>query len=142
MARSKWFQDRAVASARNMLEMKGYEILGIQPSDYIDIVAKEDDTLVFIAVKSRHEELSNVMPSREEMEQDAGVWIADHKETINCTVRFDFVSLNIVDDDRALIRHHVNVFNNRSYLNDLLEELLEEGEISQTAYDQILTAIA
>lgn len=142
MTRSEAFQDRAVIATRSMLEMKGYEILDIQPSDYIDIVAKDDDMVVFIAVKATHGELLSVMPSREEMEQDAGAWLGDHKETTNAPVRFDFASMNIVSGDRAFIRHHVNVFSNTSYLNELLEELLENCEISQTAYDQILKAIA
>lgn len=142
MTRTVDMHSRSVAATKKMFEAQGYEIIDVQPSEYIDLVIKDDDALAFIAVKARRGELSSVIPSRDKMEQEVGAWLSDHPETTNMTVRLDMIGVNIVSNDRALIRHHINVFSNNSLFSELLEELLEYGEITQKAYDQLKAAIS
>ena len=81
----------------------------------IDIVAWDGPDLVLVEVKTRRslkmgtpEEA--VSPSKQRrLARLARAWLASH-ECRPRQVRFDVVSLRVLGDDRALLRHHRNAF--------------------------------
>lgn len=117
--RGKILHDRGTQAALRYLEHKGYEILDQNwecPDGTVDIVALGDGVLCFIEVKIRRDE-KNGFPSeaitvqkRQRTEKLALSYLAEH-EHIDIAVRFDIISLAVLDDSRALICHHINAFN-------------------------------
>src|SRR5512143_3477711 len=81
----------------------------------IDIVAWDGPDLVLVEVKTRRslkmgtpEEA--VSPTKQRrIVRLAGAWLASH-EAHPRAVRFDVVSLRVLSEDRALLRHHRNAF--------------------------------
>jgi putative endonuclease len=81
----------------------------------VDIVALQDDTVCFIEVKTR----SNVQkgfPSeavdsrkRDRYERIAACYLQEHLHN-DMRVRFDVVSILVLSENRAFLRHHINAF--------------------------------
>ena len=99
-------QDRAVKAAARFLEVRGYETLATgwkspETRGAIDLVARdpESDDLVFVDVSAR--------PT---MELLAVSWLAENDFAESVGVRFDKISMIVVGEDRALLRHHINAF--------------------------------
>lgn len=79
-------------------------------------MALEDEAVVFIDVNARHgadkgmpEE--NIPAARERMEINAAKWLAENagdERFVNVSVRFDIISMLVLSEDRALLRHHIN----------------------------------
>ena len=76
------------------------------------IIAKEDNAIVFVTVKSRKAKDKGFPEStatREELEAFAIDWLSSNEtECVDCPVRFDVIALILVSPDRAMIRHHIN----------------------------------
>ena len=108
---------RGLKAAARYLEIQGYEILDRNwscPAGEVDIVAREGDVLVFVTVKTRAD-ISRGFPSEEtspaaraRSEKVAAYYLSEFRD-VDFPVRFDTVSLLVIADDRALIRHYVNV---------------------------------
>lgn len=102
-------KSRALDATKSCLEKKGYEIVG---STDRGLVAVENGELVFVSVlvrmanktKGFAEDLSN----REKREIEACQWLAENPTIDPLPFRFDEVSLIVVSDDRAILRHHIN----------------------------------
>lgn len=80
----------------------------------VDLVARDGDAIVFIDVAAR-EGIDKGLPEedpagcRQRMEIAAARWLAEHAEELaDITVRFDLIALMVIDDKRALLRHHIN----------------------------------
>ena len=80
----------------------------------VDLVARDGDAIVFIDVAAR-EGIDKGLPEedpvgcRQRMEIAAARWLAEHAEELaDVTVRFDLIALMVIDEKRALLRHHVN----------------------------------
>jgi putative endonuclease len=80
-----------------------------------DIVMKDSNTLVFCEVNARCDTGHTEFPEetitaakRKRFERIALDYIASHELASDCKVRFDIISLVIVDGSRALVKHHVN----------------------------------
>ena len=109
---------RGEAAAARYLELKGYEIVERNwacPAGEADIIAYDAGTLVFVEVKTRTS-LETGLPSeavtpakRARYEKIAG-WFLRSVDVCDVPVRFDVVSLLVVSEDRALVRHYVNAF--------------------------------
>ena len=105
-------------AAARFLMHRGYDILERNwscPAGEVDIIAKDDDALIFVEVKTRSD-MSRGFPSeavtkakRERYEKIALAYIAEHS-TVHLCVRFDTVSLVVVGEGRAMVRHHINAF--------------------------------
>lgn len=104
---------KAVQAAQVYLDRKGYEVVDID-SDQFDIVAIDDEALVFCDVEAKVGD----MPSetledgyRRSREAAAIAWLKDASEDmLNRRVRFDRIDLCVMGDtDNALLRHHINV---------------------------------
>lgn len=106
--------DKAMRAAGMFLERKGFEILekGWAHGDAsVDYVARDEGDLVFVTCLARENDgkgFPGEPIDREESERLAIAYLADHPESGDCTVRFDVVSLVVVSDSRALLRHHCN----------------------------------
>lgn len=103
-------------AARYLVE-KGFEIIARNwtcSAGEADIIARDDDTLVFVEVKTRSN-LNKGFPSdavderkRNKYERIAAYFTARF-DADSISIRFDVVSL-LVNEGRASIRHHVNAF--------------------------------
>ncbi|MDU6011475.1 MAG: YraN family protein [Slackia sp.] len=110
--------DRAVSASARYCELKGYEVLEQNWSpegseESIPLIAYEDDTLVFIDVKARNG-LDGFIPEsetdREAMEILAAKYLAQTDLESNVEVRFDIISMMVVGESRAMLKHHINAF--------------------------------
>ena len=113
-------QDRAVKAAARFLEVRGYETLATgwkspETRGAIDLVARdpESDDLVFVDVSARPNSgagFGDGSNDRETMELLAVSWLAENDFAESVGVRFDKISMIVVGEDRALLRHHINAF--------------------------------
>ena len=108
-------QDRAVEAAARFLEVRGYETLATGTRGTIDLVARdpESDDLVFVDVSARPNSgagFGDGRNDRETMELLAVSWLVENDFAESVGVRFDKISMIVVGEDRALLRHHINAF--------------------------------
>ena len=106
--------------AARYLELRGYEILDRDydtPFGCIDIIAEDEDgTIVFVEVDvsddmERGFEKSRFSGDRANCEKSATFYGEQSGVGNNFVVRFDVVSLLVCGSfDRAMCRHHINVF--------------------------------
>lgn len=109
------FEDKAHTAAEAFLKRKDYELIDLHPEgEAFGFVAKSSDgTLVFIALATRvASDMEPGLPKeafdREAMERAAARWLSLH-DFEDGTIRFDSIALVILNDRRALLRHHINV---------------------------------
>ena len=112
-------QERAIEAAERFIERRG---TGVPNAEWksedggaIDLMALKDETVVFIDVNARigadkgmPEE--NIPAAHERMKINAAKWLAenDDERFANVSVRFDIISMLVLSEDRALLRHHIN----------------------------------
>lgn len=109
---------RGERAAARYLEYRGYEILERNWSCFAgeaDVIAFDGDTLCFIEVKTRRG-LDKGFPAeavtrakRTRYESIAACYLRDH-HYCDIAVRFDIISLVVLDDHRAFLRLHTNAF--------------------------------
>ena len=108
--------DKGVKAAVKYLNLRGFEIV---ERDYVcsegsfDIVALDDDALVFIDVHIRKNGLADINDAfgkRAKSERIAACYLADNPDATDMPVRFDRIDMHVVASDRALIRHAINCF--------------------------------
>lgn len=109
---------RGEDAAARYLERRGFEILErnwICPYGEADIIAQDEGTLVFVEVKTRSNadkglpEEAVDEKKRDRYERIAAAFLAAY-ETVDIAVRFDVVSILVIGNERALLRHHTNAF--------------------------------
>lgn len=109
--------EKAKKAASRYLERRGYDILEegwASSAGTSDVIATEGDTLVFVDVKARRDTDKGFPEGRVDAaertrrEMVALAYLAEH-DFADMAVRFDNVSLVVIGDDRALVRHHINV---------------------------------
>ena len=101
--------------AAQYLSRRGYEILECDwqcEAGSADIIATDDDVLVFLNVRMSDAETgfpaTTIDPSmRDGFERIALAYLSE-RDTEDMTVRFDVVSIIGLDSERALVRHHIN----------------------------------
>ena len=116
--RNKALGRKGEDAAARYLEQRGYDIVARNwkcVAGEADIVARDEDWLVFVEVKTRRN-TDKGFPSeavderkRSRYERIALAWAASHSDT-DVPVRFDVVSIVVVGKDKAVIRHHMNAF--------------------------------
>ena len=110
--------DRAVSASARYLELKGYEVLEQNWSpegsdESVPLIAYDGDVLVFIDVTVRSGFEGFVPESqtdREAMEVLAARYLAEADVDANVEIRFDIISMMVVREDRAMLKHHINAF--------------------------------
>ena len=110
-------KNRAIQAAEKFVTARGYEILdsenGQQEEDLrYDLVARDEDAVVFITVKARMggDSLPEEATDRKALEAGAAAWLKAHAAELDADVhiRFDAISMLVIGEDRALVRHHIN----------------------------------
>lgn len=115
---SKELGERGEEAACRFLRRRGFEILHRNWKCFageVDIVGIDDDTLCFVEVKTRSN-ANKGFPSeavdarkRDRYERIAACYLKEHAYD-DMRVRFDVISLLVLGEDRAFLRHHVNAF--------------------------------
>ncbi len=117
MCNNNLFEKAVKASAR-YCELKGYEVLEQNWSpegsdESVPVIAYDDDALVFINVTVR-DGIGGFVPEsetdREAMEVLAARYLAQADVEPDFEVRFDIISMMVVGDSRAMIKHRINAF--------------------------------
>lgn len=112
-------QEKALRAAANYLERRGFEVIDTEwvPEDgfatgSIDVVARDEETIVFVDVTAKIADQGGFESGadRAQMELLAASWLKDNAEEGNYPVRFDKLSMLVLNDDRALLRHHINAY--------------------------------
>lgn len=105
---------KAHAAIRRHLELKGYEVLEANWAhgrDSIDFIARDEyETLVFVVAEVREnvgEGIPGIALDRGAFERIAAAYLT-HADVVDCDVRLDAISLLVLGENRAIIRHHVN----------------------------------
>lgn len=107
--------NRAVEASVNFLTRKGYEILDRDwqavDGQRIDIVAKDDEDIAFVAVTAKlgPEGFAEPTATRSSRETAAAQWLAANGSYYsNVAIRFDDIAMMVISGSRALLRHHIN----------------------------------
>ena len=109
---------RGEEAAARFLERRGFEVLKRNwtcSAGEADIIAQDEDTLVFVEVKTRSNTEKGLPEEavderkRERYERIAAAFLQTY-ETVDIAVRFDVVSILVIGSERAFLRHHVNAF--------------------------------
>lgn len=110
---------RAVKATARFLIQRGYEVVETSwesEGSAIDVVAREDDAVVFVDVYARLG-ADRGMPedggeaSRERREIAAATWLSEHdgeEGLVDLPIRFDSIAMMVIGESRALLRHHIN----------------------------------
>ena len=113
-------QDQTIEAAVKYLEHKGYDNIERAENKPYDLVARDvDNTLVFIVVQMRTANAEGFaeLPSGNwipRLERAAAEYLVDHETDTYEEVRFDNISLLVMTNNRALLRHYHN------FINDLV----------------------
>ena len=110
--------EKAVKASARFLELKGYEVLEQNWSpegseESVPLIAYDDDALVFIDVTVKDGTAGFVPESetdREAMEILAAQYLAQADTEPDFQIRFDIISMMVVGESRAMLRHHINAF--------------------------------
>ena len=112
-------KNKAIEAASRFLAHRGYEVVETSwesKGSAIDVVAREDDAIVFVDVFARRG-TDKGMPddggvaSRERREIAAATWLSEHADDegfANLPIRFDSIAMMVIGENRALLRHHIN----------------------------------
>lgn len=105
---------KAMKGIKSYLERRGFEIIEerwAHGDGIVDFIASEEGDLVFIGCQL-HQNSGEGFPEevldRDSLERLAASYLAEHLDSGDCTVRFDAVSMLVLNDNRALLRHHRN----------------------------------
>ncbi len=109
---------RGEDAAAAYLERNGLQIVERNwrcPAGEVDIVALDGTTLVMCEVKTRKSISKGspdeaVTPAKQRRYARIAASYLAHAGNPDLTVRFDVISLLVIADDRALLRHHRNAF--------------------------------
>lgn len=118
---AKSLSDRGVDAVEKFFERKGYTILKRDWScseGSFDLICEDGDMLCFIEVKTRRLYKESGLPNegiseqkRSKFEKIAAEFLKTY-DKVDIQVRFDIVTLLILSEDRAFLRHHINAFGN------------------------------
>lgn len=108
-------QERGFNAAKKFLIQKGYEILDDNlESEIFDLVARDCEIVSFIKINTRQADETGFPEdwfSRSACEREAEKWLIKNMNDNDpgFRVRFDSISLLILSEYRAFLRHHLNV---------------------------------
>lgn len=110
-------QEKAVKAATRFIERKGFELLeagwASPEGTLIDLIASNDDTLVFIDVTATEYGTGGFEGGKvkcSDLEIAAAAWLAVNSPDGEIQVRFDIIDMLVVSTDKALLRHHIHAF--------------------------------
>ena len=100
-------------AVRKFLELRGCTVLDELEEGCLNIVFEDDGELVFAACTVGNGQFVDLDfdKLRPAFEADAIKYLASNKNTMrDCRIRFDSISIVITSEDRAILRHGINVF--------------------------------
>lgn len=101
-------QDRGRAAAIHHLELMGWEILDGDFESFI-VAVDEEGCIVFAYPRTKRGAMpTDVHHLREKFERAAADYLAENGMGI-ATVRCDVLKMQVASENRALLRHEVNV---------------------------------
>ena len=115
--------ERAMRGIERFLERRGMKIIEAgwaHGNDKVDFIADDDGELVFISCTVRVNDgggLGTEQVNRKAFERVAAAYLAEHLDIPEGAVRHDVVSMLVLGDSKALIRHHLNALSEAG--NDL-----------------------
>lgn len=113
-------RNRSMKACVLFLERRGYDVIDILDDNNINIVAidNEENSIVFIKVFTRDSTAKGFMSDnmtdefRNELEESSIKYLRENNDIeVNRPVRFDTISLIVLGDSKAMIRHHINAIN-------------------------------
>lgn len=106
-------KQRAIKATEVLLRRKGYEVISTAwscPDGEIGAVARDGGCIVFLEIAVGQDEFPEPEAPRSLRESLAAKWLATEGcEISDVPVRFDDISFIVVNDTKALVRHHINV---------------------------------
>ncbi len=111
---NKATKTKAMQGIRKFLEMRGFEIVEDgwkSGKNRIDFVARDEDDLVFVDCHvhgDTGEGFPADAPDRATSERVAAAYLAQHDGLEQTMIRFDIVSMLVLSNDRAMVRHYRN----------------------------------
>jgi len=116
--KSKRLGERGEDAAAAYLERVGLTIAERNwrcPAGEIDIVALEDETIVLCEVKTRRSTAKGspedaVTPAKQRRYRKLAEAYLQHAGASDVSVRFDVITILVIAEDRALLRHHRAAF--------------------------------
>lgn len=108
-------KERGLIAAKKFLIAKDYEILDDNlESSIFDLVIRNNDIIAFVKVSTRESSETGFPEdwfSRCACEREAEKWLIRNTNDNDPTfrVRFDSISLLVLSEHRAFLRHHLNV---------------------------------
>ena len=110
---NKATKTKAMAGIRTFLERRGFEIVedGWKSGKlHVDFIARDEDDLVFVDCKlyeGAEGGFPEDKPNRAEYEKAAAAYLASY-DGEQSMIRFDIVSMLLLANDRAMLRHYRN----------------------------------
>lgn len=116
--RNKELGRKGEEAASRFLYRRGYEVIERNWTCYAgeaDIIARDGNTLVFVEVKTRKDTQKGfpaeaVSKAKRDKYEKIALEYLSNSNLSDMSVRFDIVSIVVVERDKALIRHHINAF--------------------------------
>ena len=111
---NKATKTKAMAGIRKFLEMRGFEIVedGWKSGEHsVDFIARDEDDLVFVSCNilgDAGDGFPEDKPDRAACEKAAAAYLAQTDGLEQAMVRFDIVSMLVLSNDRAMVRHYRN----------------------------------
>lgn len=96
------------------LELRGCTVLDELEEGYLHVVFEDEGELVFAICTVGHGQFvdPDIDKLRTALEMEAIKWLSSSKNAMSdCRFRFDSISIVVVSEDKALLRHHTNVLN-------------------------------
>lgn len=117
-AMNKELGRRGERAAEKFLVRRGYDVVARNwtcPAGEADLVVRDESSIVFVEVKTRTS-VEKGLPEeavgrekRSKYERIAAFFLSDYPYT-DMFVRFDVISILVMHEDRAFVRHHINAF--------------------------------
>lgn len=98
-------------AAERYLNIQGYEKRGLCRGFLV--FDDEDGTLVFLNIVASDKDFikSDRLVLIQDFEDAIDQWFSEHPEDDECQIRCDEISVRIIGESRALIRHIINAIN-------------------------------
>mgnify|MGYP002408505281 FL=1 len=114
----KSIDERLHEAIRAYLKHRGIEVLEegwAHGSDSIGFIVMDDEELVFVdtATKCWGYDMPKEEPDQERFERIAAAYLTEAEMESLISIRYDIVSLLATSSEKALLRHHKNVLNDR-----------------------------
>ncbi len=112
-------EQRGLDAAVRFLTIRGYVPLERKwkcHAGTIDIIARDDDTLILVEVKTRKDNETGFpaetarAEKRAKFEKIALAYLHEFDE-VGLSIRFDVIDIVVVAEERACIRHHLAAYN-------------------------------